>query len=825
MVMRDKRRANLSGNTVLWLALCLMSVASSAWGKGSQVYPMTGRVIDDQARPVEGAEVAAYDSSFISQQGLAHADANGQFRFELGKPYMDLVLVSQKPGLALGWIVTSDPRGTTVILGRPQRLAGTVVDEAGRPVPDATVKVILYQRNFARWRGDSSEDGSCRILALQAPEDWLTIKTDLEGRFAFDLVPVGASADLQVSAPGRARLCTHRGDTGMGCQFAAGRSDIRVVLDPEAAIQGRVVDEDSGRPQSGVRIAAIPEGLHARCCKEEAAVSDETGTFCFKGLAAGTYVLKLDGAKAAMPEWVGKDVEVPVKAGQARDDVRIPVSKGGILEVLVHDAETGDRMPGALVCVRQRSELAEHLYEGPTDANGLARFRLSSGQASIVEGTRKDGLGVLISYDEPVTIDQGQTRRCTVDLPHNACAVSGRVLDPNGRPVEAAWVRDLLHCITDKEGRFELSGWYCDPPSSSAELLVRQESLGLAAEAILRDPNKAGHPQGEVTLRPASTITGRVTDPQGRPVCAAYVTLLCKYNTRRITEVVTDANGTYRIPAIPASLSKSNSLTLLARVEGCGTREVCCPEFEDANRIVHLDPVVLEPATESVSGVVVDSKDRPAAGALLTVLGPDGREDQDQPFCHATADDQGRFRIEGVCKGPLRLAVADGYLDALGGAQDLKVVLGRRLVHTGQKPLSGKRLADLAEVGVMCDPNEFKDKSLLVCFIDVGQRPSRNLAHQLAKRETGLKERGVRVFLVQAEPAGPDTLSQWTQSSGVSTPIYSVPGDAGAVRNAWNVQSLPWLILTDRDHVVQAEGLSLEDLERWLEAAGNPRPR
>ena len=188
-------------------------------------------------------------------------------------------------------------------------------------------------------------------------------------------------------------------------------------------------------------------------------------------------------------------------------------------------------------------------------------------------------------------------------------------------------------------------------------------------------------------------------------------------------------------------------------------------------------------------------------------------------------DDQGRFRIEGVYKGPLRLAVADGYLDALGGAQDLKVMLGRQRVHTGQKPQVGRSVGDLREVGVMCDPNEFRDKSLLVCFIDVGQRPSRNLAQQLSKREAELKEKGVSVFLVQAEPAGPDTLSQWTQSSGVSTPIYCVPGDAGQVRNAWNAQSLPWLILTDRDHVVRAEGFGLEDLDRRLEAAGNPRPR
>ena len=43
---------------------------------------------------------------------------------------------------------------------------------------------------------------------------------------------------------------------------------------------------------------------------------------------------------------------------------------------------------------------------------------------------------------------------------------------------------------------------------------------------------------------------------------------------------------------------------------------------------------------------------------------------------------------------------------------------------------------------------------------------------------------------------------------------------------AWGVQSLPWLILTDKDRVVRAEGFQLAELDKKLQeldAGSNPR--
>lgn len=755
----------------------------------------------------------AADVNEYALLGQRVSGPDGRFRLEVGQAG-NRQLVAYKQGLALGWMTVVESRDLNLVLGKAGRLAGVVVDESGLPVAGAKVHATLYNRVFSGWRGDASDGERWDTLGPRVPEDWFTARTNREGRFALDDIPVDGTADLQVQAPGRALACTSRDGFRRGCQFASGRADVRITLAPEAVIQGQVVDEDSHRPIPGIRLSIRAIGLHARCCHYEPVVSDTEGRFQFRGLAVGRYILQLAYARSVMLEWVGKDMEVTLQAGQALEDVKVPVNKGGILEVLVRDGEDGTVVPGARVRVSQG-----HEHECLTDANGLSRFRLSAGQAKILRDMGKEGLGWNFSDEEEVMIGKGQTRRCTVDLPHNACTASGRVLDPNGQPVEGAWVRrDWIYTISDNQGRFGFpTTYFSGGPPDGLEFLVRHGPTQRAAKAFLHDPNKDGHVHGEVTLIPASLLTGRVVDPNGRGLPAAYVILMCKYNMRRITQVVTDAKGVYQIPAIPASLSKSNPLTLVARVKGYGTREVSCPAFADADRIVQMDPIVLEPATESVSGVVVDSNDRPVPGSILTVLGSEGAEDLGQPYRQIAADSQGRFRLEGVCKGPLRLSVSAGHLDAVGVAQDLKVVLGRQLVHTGQKSLSGKTLANLAEVGVMCDPNEFRDKAVLVCFIDVGQRPSRNMVQQISKR--ALADKGIAVFLVQAERTDPNALQQQIKASGTSVPVCAIPGDAEQVRTTWNVQSLPWMILTDRDHVVQAEGLSLEDLDKRLEAA------
>jgi hypothetical protein len=56
-----------------------------------------------------------------------------------------------------------------------------------------------------------------------------------------------------------------------------------------------------------------------------------------------------------------------------------------------------------------------------------------------------------------------------------------------------------------------------------------------------------------------------------------------------------------------------------------------------------------------------------------------------------------------------------------------------------------------------------------------------------------------------------DTHQSWADD--LSLPfVTQITGDKDEARFNWNVQSLPWLILTDAEHRVVGEGLSVEDV-------------
>ena len=44
-------------------------------------------------------------------------------------------------------------------------------------------------------------------------------------------------------------------------------------------------------------------------------------------------------------------------------------------------------------------------------------------------------------------------------------------------------------------------------------------------------------------------------------------------------------------------------------------------------------------------------------------------------------------------------------------------------------------------------------------------------------------------------------------------PAGMVAGDDEKTRFAWGVKSLPWLILTDREHIVSSDGFTLAELD------------
>jgi len=48
-----------------------------------------------------------------------------------------------------------------------------------------------------------------------------------------------------------------------------------------------------------------------------------------------------------------------------------------------------------------------------------------------------------------------------------------------------------------------------------------------------------------------------------------------------------------------------------------------------------------------------------------------------------------------------------------------------------------------------------------------------------------------------------------------------IEGDENETRLIWGVKSLPWLILTDRKHIVRAEGFAFSELNDRIDEVQN----
>ncbi len=66
-------------------------------------------------------------------------------------------------------------------------------------------------------------------------------------------------------------------------------------------------------------------------------------------------------------------------------------------------------------------------------------------------------------------------------------------------------------------------------------------------------------------------------------------------------------------------------------------------------------------------------------------------------------------------------------------------------------------------------------------------------------------------------------LDQWLKDQKMPFQVQTLNGDFEQQRSAWGVKALPWLVLTDKDHVVRAEGFAIDELEAKLKdfAGGN----
>lgn len=508
-------------------------------------------------------------------------------------------------------------------------------------------------------------------------------------------------------------------------------------------------------------------------------------------------------------------------------------SKGAV-EVQVTAAGATDVLAGAVVRIRHLD--SDQRFETQSDDTGIARFSLAPGAYQLVSVGKKGYLTEEMTKD--ITVTETQTGRMQIQL--TACpkltgtvrnraggVVPGTMLYllPDSRNANAPIIFDVSGCeaTTDAQGVYELQrqlGLFTTMKGKILNVYARHIDRNLVAMTELENENE----RLDLTLTQGTVITGVVIDHDGNPIPDAKVSFRFRswlYGYHFSDQVVaTNAQGRYEI----RGLWPDRRYIVVARAEGYGEQSVAAHCSRDAsNHCTEFEPLVLKPADLAVSGRVVDIHGTPVSDARVSCSGAG------QPRRTTQTDANGRFTLEGVCAGPLDVrarksgtTIRYGSITSTGGAVDVSLVVEERPTKKSTPPatLIGKPLPEFAALKIDLAPAALEGRALLVCFWDMNQRPSRNCIIQLAERAQELQREGVVVVTIQAAESDDNELDEWMKKHNIPFPMGMIVRDTQKTRHTWGVRSLPWLILTNRNRVVVAEGFPLVELENRLDQVG-----
>lgn len=785
-----------------------------------------GNVVDEKGQPIAGVKVTLNemvynqaDSSYdVKLSGEVTTDTSGAF--SLSQPaesdsYRFGYIVAQKEGLALDfarWIMREDNKDLQMKLGQAKELSGIVVDESGKAVSDAKVSVPMLQ---------IGEEEEQRGISGPVATKLFTSTTDERGNFTFTGIPADATAEFLVSKSGMATISTFKRQTYRGgkMQYAPGQADIKLVLPIEAKIEGIVVDKSAVKPVSGVEVM-VTSTQDLSYFRPKQFVSKEDGTFSIGALAPDRYTLGLVPSADRLADWAAEPVEVETSASKTKSDVKIELSKGGILEVVITEAESKKPIEKASVSIRNQ---ANNKYFGVnSDKDGVARIRLTPGQYQL-DNVYKQRYSSQRPQDA-FTIEEGKTEQIKYVLTGQP-KITGIVRDEKDKPLKGV---KLIVCPmggddinSDADGKFEitwdLGGW--GGSQTPVMYLIGRFEEGNLAEAVEFDQDTRTL---DMKLKPGVTFAGKVVDPNSKGIANARIMVMlraARWGSSIGRDMAkTDAEGNFEVKAIPSGQNYS----INASAEGYGRKDMEVKTEAAVNNRLDVGVLTLPLANLSVTGVVVDANDKPVVGARIYCSG------QNQPNRNIQTNSEGKFTLDKVCAGNIRISANTsgktqlyGNIQTEGGATNVKIVVretssSSRYVPLQPPSLIGKSLPELKDLKVNLSPADANDKMMLVCFFDMEQRPSRYCIIQLAKQAEQLKQKGATVVAVQASKVDENALNEWVKKNNISFPIGMIQGDVEKSRFTWGVQSLPWLILTDSKHIVRAAGFRVEELNEKI---------
>ncbi len=518
--------------------------------------------------------------------------------------------------------------------GQAARITGEVLDERGRPIDGADVRVVPVDP--ASLRGAPYADGAPLAKA----------RSDRNGDFELEEIPAGRWLRVIAARDGHATV---------GRLVPSAGAHVVLVLPPAGALVLTVVDtDDDAVAEARVQVATGETRLEAR--------TDAQGVARFEALPPGSAIARVlmeaRGSARAGP--------YRVRAGETAEHT-VVVARGVALEGTVVDATAETPVANA----RIRVATPGRAVEAVTDIQGrFAPVAAGGAGERVVVAVEAEGYAPILEH---VMLPAEGTQTVVLRL-QPAEPWRGRVLDARGAPVPGATVRYSADGIalpmrggsttSDEQGRFALPP---PPPPAPGRRVVLVARAGGALGALALRPDQLPPRPLDLRLATGTLVSGRVVDALGERRAGLTVRIAPAWNeVERTPEptdafsrlhafnavgnqglaAATDADGRWRIAGVPEGPYRL-WLRQGAHERIGGETLAVAGERVDAGTLVLDDGL-------RVTGEVVDERGVGIGGVEITVRA--GGSTYDRRSTHTATD--GTFEVPWLDEGTVEIAAA-----------------------------------------------------------------------------------------------------------------------------------------------------------------------
>jgi len=516
---------------------------------------LIGRVLDPAGKPMAGVPVEVigrpsgpavagqetWSPSILLGRGDTGAD--GRFRLDAARTssagFLQVHALAAAAGFGLGWAEPNpdaEQPAAEIRLRPEQIIRGKLVDVSGRPAAGVEIRV----RSLAHHDAGRLDDW----IGASPPEEMLTwphrIMTDDQGRFT--LAGIGRATTVYLGVRD-SRFPTQT--IPVQTDDRAGPKDLTCALQPSTIVEGRVLAADTGQPipRAIVSVGSSIHWLFSGAGRHFPA--DDQGRFTAQ-VAPGQYY----SVRAYPPE--GQPYVIPEHRfewtkGAVKTMMDITLPRGVLIRGKVIEEGTGRPLAGASVQFsanpRRDDVISDTQAIVASKDDGSFQIAVPPGKGHLlVFGPTKDYILEEIGAQElwrgrpggwrtyahdiiAYEVKLGDPLRELVAVLRPGKTVRGRVVAPDGQPVEAAAILTPLdiadtrtswrgaHTLHARDGHFELHG--LDPEKSVPVIFFDADHQRGATVEL------SGKQAGEdVTVRLQSNgrATARFVGPDGKPV-------------------------------------------------------------------------------------------------------------------------------------------------------------------------------------------------------------------------------------------------------------------------------------------------------------------